>query len=280
MDYSKVYRSLIANAASRITDPYEYYEVHHITPSSMGGSDDPSNLVKLTAREHYIAHWLLVKIYKNYKMASAFNNMCMRDSNQKREFSSRQFETARKYFSKYHPCKEDSIKSKISSSLKEYYKNLDPYETVLKYGKVSCELKFCESCGSYMSSVNSEYVNTHPKTRFCSESCLGKHKEDTGYYKKLSDSHKKRLSALTREQMSDRMKNSVGRCDQVAKGEKISATKKLEKHRISNMTDDEFLNFISNMKLYRSDGLRNGNVVKYLKMKGVDVDEYYENFRI
>lgn len=280
MDYTKAYDSLIANAACRIADPSEYYEVHHITPSSMGGSNEPANLVKLTAREHYIAHWLLVKIHKNYKMASAFNNMCMRDSNQEREFSSRQFEIARKYFSKHHPCKDDFIKSKISSSLKEYYKNLDPYEYMLKYGKVSCDLKFCESCGSYMSVEVSAYVKEHPNARFCSDACLSEHRLETGYYEKLSDSHKNRLSRLTPEQMSARMKKSAGSCDQVDKGKKISATKRLEADRISNMTDEEFRHFISKMKLYRSDGLRNGNVVKYLKMKGVDVDEYYENFRI
>ena len=40
-----------------------YYEVHHILPKSLGGSNDKTNLVMLTAREHFICHWLLVKIY-------------------------------------------------------------------------------------------------------------------------------------------------------------------------------------------------------------------------
>jgi hypothetical protein len=39
-----------------------YTEQHHIVPRSFGGSDDISNLVKLTAREHYVAHLLLWKI--------------------------------------------------------------------------------------------------------------------------------------------------------------------------------------------------------------------------
>lgn len=46
----------------------EYGEVHHIVPKSEGGSDEPDNLVKLTAREHYVAHLLLARIYNDEKM--------------------------------------------------------------------------------------------------------------------------------------------------------------------------------------------------------------------
>lgn len=46
-------------------------EVHHIVPKSMGGSNDKSNLISLTPRQHYIAHWMLWKAYGG-KMAQAF----------------------------------------------------------------------------------------------------------------------------------------------------------------------------------------------------------------
>jgi len=42
-----------------ITADDNTYERHHILPRSLGGSNDPQNLVKLTVREHYIAHRLL-----------------------------------------------------------------------------------------------------------------------------------------------------------------------------------------------------------------------------
>lgn len=32
------------------------YHIHHIIPRHMGGSDDPSNLIKLTVEEHALAH--------------------------------------------------------------------------------------------------------------------------------------------------------------------------------------------------------------------------------
>jgi len=41
----------------------------------MGGTEDKSNLVLLTAREHYLAHYLLTKIYKNFKVLNAFLGM-------------------------------------------------------------------------------------------------------------------------------------------------------------------------------------------------------------
>lgn len=41
----------------------------------MGGDDGPHNLVALTYREHFIAHWLLFKIHKNPEMYWAWNRM-------------------------------------------------------------------------------------------------------------------------------------------------------------------------------------------------------------
>ena len=41
-----------------------YAELHHIVPKSLGGSDDVNNLIRLTARQHYIAHWMLARAIK------------------------------------------------------------------------------------------------------------------------------------------------------------------------------------------------------------------------
>lgn len=38
-----------------------YCEVHHIVPRSLGGSNEKDNLINLTARQHYIAHWILAR---------------------------------------------------------------------------------------------------------------------------------------------------------------------------------------------------------------------------
>lgn len=72
MNYQKIYDDLIESRKNRELISSEYYESHHIIPKSMGGSNLPENLVKLTAREHFIAHWLLWRIHRNSQMARAF----------------------------------------------------------------------------------------------------------------------------------------------------------------------------------------------------------------
>lgn len=58
--YQRWYDELMDRAGRR-TIPACYTERHHIVPKSLGGPDDLPNLVTLTYREHFIAHWLLTK---------------------------------------------------------------------------------------------------------------------------------------------------------------------------------------------------------------------------
>lgn len=62
MNYSLVYSKLIARARQRVCVD-GYIERHHILPKCLGGTDDSSNLVALTGREHFVAHILLAKIH-------------------------------------------------------------------------------------------------------------------------------------------------------------------------------------------------------------------------
>jgi hypothetical protein len=74
--YSKLYYKITSNAKQRTTEGYT--ELHHIIPQSMGGSNDKENLVELTAREHFICHWLLIKMTEGKdrsKMLYALNGM-------------------------------------------------------------------------------------------------------------------------------------------------------------------------------------------------------------
>ena len=66
MDYKAIYYKIIENAKKETENGNRhvgYYEKHHIQPKSLGGSNKKENLVRLTAREHFICHWLLVKMY-------------------------------------------------------------------------------------------------------------------------------------------------------------------------------------------------------------------------
>lgn len=96
MDYFTLYKKLIEDATINPKDDV-YKELHHIIPKCMGGSDLTENLVKLTARQHYLAHWLLYKMYKTSKLVHAWHNMSVIGKGQEsRKVNSHLFEYCRK----------------------------------------------------------------------------------------------------------------------------------------------------------------------------------------
>jgi len=58
--YTSCYFNIINRAKSRSI--LGYTEKHHIIPKSLGGNNAKNNLVKLTAKEHYICHLLLPRM--------------------------------------------------------------------------------------------------------------------------------------------------------------------------------------------------------------------------
>jgi len=76
MNYQAAYNRLITYRQEHPAQGYT--ERHHIIMRSMGGSDDSTNLVVLTGREHWIAHLLLHKIHYNSQTVHACHMMAMR----------------------------------------------------------------------------------------------------------------------------------------------------------------------------------------------------------
>jgi hypothetical protein len=77
--YSKYYYSIVNSAKSRTLARNIYTEKHHIIPKSLGGDNSILNLVKLTAREHFVCHRLLARIttgQNRNKMVHALWRMC------------------------------------------------------------------------------------------------------------------------------------------------------------------------------------------------------------
>jgi hypothetical protein len=74
MNYQLVHDGIIERARVR-SKPEGYSERHHVMPVSMGGTNDKTNLVWLTAREHYLIHWLLFKIHRSQETAFAWFRM-------------------------------------------------------------------------------------------------------------------------------------------------------------------------------------------------------------
>jgi len=83
--YTKWYNQIIDRAKGRILEPP--FERHHIRPRSMGGTDDRENIAFITPREHFICHWLLIKMTTgedHYKMLNALRMMRAENPGQKR----------------------------------------------------------------------------------------------------------------------------------------------------------------------------------------------------
>lgn len=126
--YKKWYDSIIEKANTR-TIKLTYSENHHIIPRSLGGTDDLSNIVNLSAREHFICHVLLTKCttgHYKHKMLYAANMMSQisRDYQIRYVPSSRLYEMIKKEFSKMHSNRltgrklSDDHKEKISKASK------------------------------------------------------------------------------------------------------------------------------------------------------------------
>lgn len=102
----------IIDASSNIT---QYKESHHILPEAMGGVNDNTNLIDLTPRQHYIAHWILWKAYKSKEMTAAFFSMC----NQNNQYQHRKHRINSKVYEKL----KIEFSKEISISTKELWTN-------------------------------------------------------------------------------------------------------------------------------------------------------------
>ena len=104
--YTRWYNTIIERARDRITD--EYTESHHVQPRSLGGTDNKDNLVNLTAREHFVCHWLLSKMHTGEakaKMIYALNGMKRGNEFTQRyetKITARVYENLKKEFSRVH----------------------------------------------------------------------------------------------------------------------------------------------------------------------------------
>jgi hypothetical protein len=150
-----------------------YTENHHIIPRCIGGEET----VSLSARQHFVCHWLLTKMTKGElrcKMIFAFSKMCFQDNNGNRYINSHG----------YRECREKLMPEigriiGLTNKGKKYcHKNgktklvhLDEYKRLLKEGwkagrteefnKKHAEInkgrKFCHKNGKHKSVPLDEY---------------------------------------------------------------------------------------------------------------------------
>jgi hypothetical protein len=118
MDYQKIYNQIIERAQIRQLEDYK--EKHHIIPKCLGGSNEKSNLVELTAREHFLCHLLLCEIYpKENKLKHALFLMAIGKQKSKEKvyiINSRVYERLKKEYSIMLTGKKQSQETKNKKS--------------------------------------------------------------------------------------------------------------------------------------------------------------------
>jgi hypothetical protein len=119
MNYEQVYSRIVERGKQRILEGYG--ENHHIVPKCLGGADTQDNIVRLTAREHYLVHYLLQLLHPtNRKLRYAFYMMCtMHTEDQERyKVSARTYAYAKTLVGE----RSLEMRKQISETLKEAYR--------------------------------------------------------------------------------------------------------------------------------------------------------------
>ena len=141
MNYEKIYYAITnrakeeAKSGIRCKSTEAYFEKHHIVPRSLNGTNSPDNIALLTAREHFLCHAILVRIYKSgtvehNKMLFAFWRMKADPQGKSRRYiNSRLYE---KYRDEYSKLVSTNQSGKLNSNYgNRWYTNLNTGESKL-----------------------------------------------------------------------------------------------------------------------------------------------------
>ena len=168
----KTYNSLIEKGKLRGLDKncLDYYtEKHHIVPKCLGGTDEESNLVLLTAREHIIAHMLLSCINPgNLKLLFAVTKMFFIGKTKRLDGITKISTRLLSYF------KEESSKAQLGKRLssshithlsQSHTGNILSTETKLKLEKTRYRLTIMGPDGAIYNSIKEcSKINNIPET--------------------------------------------------------------------------------------------------------------------
>ena len=183
--YKKWYDSIVNHARNRTIEGYA--ERHHIVPRSLGGTNDATNLVKLTAREHFICHLLLTKFTTGYDkklMNFALGKFIQNSPLQQRIFNSWEYSKIRESISEARTGHKHSEETRKKMS--EKAKGRTPWN----------KGKSVEPCTEERKMLLSDYWKGKPKSDMHSKNIskgkLGHTAGMTG--KQHSDETKKKMS--------------------------------------------------------------------------------------
>lgn len=148
MNYKKIYFQIIHNRLANPLPLSVYGEKHHIIPRSFGGSDRKSNLVRLTAKEHYLCHFLLYKMLK--KRYQMFGSQKSKKRYQKMLYAFQMMNCKNNLQNREHKTGGDIYKKVKAEAAKE--KTIYSQEII------------CNMVASYVNGVNLSTINKDNQT--------------------------------------------------------------------------------------------------------------------
>jgi len=213
MNYQKHYNILIERARTRTLPENIYIEHHHIIPKCTGGSNNKSNIVKLTAEEHYVAHQLLVKIYPNEKglvyavsMMTCGSHKNHRNTNKSYGWLRRKFSAARKGFKH---SEESKLKMSIAHTGKKLSKEHKQKISEIQKGKKGTPLSVDHKEKLRKANLGKK-ASDKTKEKIRQSSIGRKHSLETKF--KISQANKgKKISKKTKELISKNHANVSGK---------------------------------------------------------------------
>lgn len=173
--YTKWYNDIINRSKSRVFTNKIYIENHHIIPRALNGNNSNENTARLTAREHFICHWLLTKMTTGtakQKMCGAFMMLSVSNKTQHRytkKINSKMYENYRIEFSKYNSTLMRMRMAKLSAAHRKeiyghygenngFYNRTHSKETLLtlsiSHKKQRSILHLCKTCGGTFDKQN------------------------------------------------------------------------------------------------------------------------------
>lgn len=193
MNYRYVYECLVKKALNR-THINGYTEHHHIVPKCVGGTDDASNIVVLTAREHFVAHLLLPKLYTGhdrFKLEKAIGAFVGKQKH--RKLKSWEYEKAKVAFVEKIAKQPKSTLWKSKMSKRMSGKNNPSYGKQYWLGKTHSEESKAKISKSHKENYSNGFVHPMLGKNHKTETKEKISKTKTG--RKLTESHKQNIVA-------------------------------------------------------------------------------------
>lgn len=125
-DCNDVYTNFFLSRVDTLSIPGKTYEIHHIIPRALGGSNDKWNLISLTYQDHFKAHEFRYVAYHEY-VDNLFLRLCTNQTLNKRKLMIAASHISQKENkSGFYNSRNQSVNGK-KGRIKQTQKKIDKY---------------------------------------------------------------------------------------------------------------------------------------------------------